>query len=78
MPYLPARNRWDNYQALGLALLTVTPGGITRITVFGDLGLVVKSGLPSTPPGSVTDSVAKRTESGRVVRRTRVMADQCA
>jgi len=40
------------YHALGIAILTVTPAGITRITVFGGgPGLVVKSGLPSTHPG---------------------------
>jgi RNA polymerase sigma-70 factor, ECF subfamily len=37
------------YHAFGLALLTVTPAGITRITVFGGgPGLVAKFGLPST------------------------------
>jgi RNA polymerase sigma-70 factor (ECF subfamily) len=39
------------YHALGLALLTVTPAGITRITVFGGPGLVAKFGLPPTRPG---------------------------
>jgi RNA polymerase sigma-70 factor (ECF subfamily) len=40
------------YHALGIAILTVTPAGITRITVFGGgPGLVVKSSLPSTHPG---------------------------
>jgi RNA polymerase sigma-70 factor, ECF subfamily len=37
------------YHAFGLALLTVAPAGITRITVFGGgPGLVAKFGLPST------------------------------
>jgi len=39
------------YHALGLAILTVTPVGITRITVFGDPSLVARSGLPATYPG---------------------------
>jgi RNA polymerase sigma-70 factor (ECF subfamily) len=39
------------YHALGLAILTVTPAGITRITVFGDPSLVARSGLPATYPG---------------------------
>ena len=39
------------YHALGLAILTVTPAGITRITVFGDPSLVARSGLPATHPG---------------------------
>jgi RNA polymerase sigma-70 factor, ECF subfamily len=40
------------YHALGLGMLTVTPGGITRITVFaGGPGLVAKFGLPGTYPG---------------------------
>ena len=40
------------YHALGIAILTVTPAGITRITVFGGgPGLVVKSSLPPTHPG---------------------------
>jgi RNA polymerase sigma-70 factor, ECF subfamily len=39
------------YHALGVALLTVTPAGITRITVFGGgPGLVAKFGLPATRP----------------------------
>ena len=41
------------YHALGLGMLTVTPGGITRITVFaGGPGLVAKFGLPGTHPGA--------------------------
>ena len=37
------------YQALGVAVLTVTPTGITRMTVFGGgPGLVAKFDLPST------------------------------
>jgi RNA polymerase sigma-70 factor (ECF subfamily) len=39
------------YHALGLAILTVTPAGIARITVFGDPSLVARSGLPATYPG---------------------------
>jgi RNA polymerase sigma-70 factor, ECF subfamily len=35
------------YHAFGLALLTVTSAGITRITVFGGPGLVTKCGLPT-------------------------------
>jgi RNA polymerase sigma-70 factor (ECF subfamily) len=35
------------HRAFGLAVLTVTPAGIARIVVFGDPGLVTKSGFPA-------------------------------
>ena len=39
------------YQAFGLGLLTVTPAGIARITVFGGgPGLAARFGLPPTQP----------------------------
>ena len=40
------------YQALGIAVLTVTTGGITRITVFaGGPGLLATFGFPATQQG---------------------------
>jgi RNA polymerase sigma-70 factor (ECF subfamily) len=40
------------HHALGLAMLTVTPAGIARITVFGGgPDLLAKFGLPTTHPG---------------------------
>jgi RNA polymerase sigma-70 factor, ECF subfamily len=40
------------HQALGIAVLTATPTGIARITVFpGGPGLVTRFGLPSSHPG---------------------------
>ncbi|MFI7450154.1 RNA polymerase subunit sigma-70 [Nonomuraea sp. NPDC049714] len=36
------------YEAFGLAVLTVTPGGISRITVFGKEDLLPWFGVPST------------------------------
>jgi RNA polymerase sigma-70 factor, ECF subfamily len=40
------------HHALGLGMLTATPAGIARITVFGGgPGLVAKFGLPATHPG---------------------------
>ncbi|MGW5364892.1 sigma factor-like helix-turn-helix DNA-binding protein [Actinopolymorpha pittospori] len=39
------------YQALGVAVLSVTPTGVSRITVFpGGPGLVTRFGLPSSQP----------------------------
>jgi RNA polymerase sigma-70 factor (ECF subfamily) len=40
------------HQALGVAVLTATPTGVSRITVFpGGPGLVARFGLPSAHPG---------------------------
>ena len=40
------------HHAYGLGVLTVTPVGIARITVFaGGPDLIAKFGLPSTHPG---------------------------
>jgi RNA polymerase sigma-70 factor (ECF subfamily) len=40
------------HRAYGLGVLTVTPAGIARITVFGGgPGLVAKFGLPAAHPG---------------------------
>jgi RNA polymerase sigma-70 factor, ECF subfamily len=46
------RNADGMYHAFGVALLTVTRGGIARVTVFGGgPGLVAKFGLPPTARG---------------------------
>ena len=37
------------HRAFGLAVLTVTAAGIARIVVFGDPGLVTRSGFPPVP-----------------------------
>ncbi|MFL6121799.1 RNA polymerase subunit sigma-70 [Actinophytocola sp.] len=45
------RTAEGTHQALGVAVLSVTPTGITRITVFpGGPGLVARFGLPSSHP----------------------------
>ncbi len=36
------------HRAFGVAVLTVTPGGISRIAVFADPGLLARFGLPGT------------------------------
>ena len=47
---------WRAY-GYGLGLLTITPGGIARITVFGGgPGLAAGFGLPSTAPGLTAGS----------------------
>jgi hypothetical protein len=38
------------YQPYGIVVLTVTAGGISRITAFGDPGLVTAFGFPAVPP----------------------------
>jgi RNA polymerase sigma-70 factor, ECF subfamily len=48
-----AAYRRDNegiHRALGIAVLTTTPGGIARIVVFGDPGLLGAFGLPAVAP----------------------------
>jgi hypothetical protein len=46
------RDGGQAYHAFGLAVLTVTPGGITRIAVFaGGPALVTRCGLPAIHPG---------------------------
>lgn len=46
------RDGGQAYHAFGLAVLTVTPGGITRIAVFaGGPALVTRCGLPAVHPG---------------------------
>jgi RNA polymerase sigma-70 factor, ECF subfamily len=51
------RNDDTTHQALGVAVLTATPTGVARITVFpGGPGLVAKFGLPSSHPSHPTDS----------------------
>ena len=46
------RDADGTHRAFGLGLLTVTPAGIARITVFGGgPGLAARFGLPSTAPG---------------------------
>jgi RNA polymerase sigma-70 factor (ECF subfamily) len=37
----------DHYEAFGIAVLTLTPAGISRIVVFGEPGLVARFGFPS-------------------------------
>jgi RNA polymerase sigma-70 factor, ECF subfamily len=39
------------HQAFGIAVLTTTPAGIARITVFGDPGLVARFGFPQVHSG---------------------------
>jgi RNA polymerase sigma-70 factor, ECF subfamily len=41
------RGEDGTYKAFGLAVLTVTPGGISRITVFGQQDLLPRFGVPS-------------------------------
>lgn len=41
------RDEDGNYPAFGLAVLTITSTGITRITVFADPDLVTRSGFPA-------------------------------
>jgi len=38
--------------AYGIVVLTVTAGGISRITAFGDPELVIAFGFPAVPPGA--------------------------
>lgn len=46
------RDSDGTHHAFGLGILTATPAGIARITVFGGgPGLVAKFGLPSIHPG---------------------------
>ena len=48
-PAVAAYYRDGAYQALGVAVLAVTPGGISRITVFGGgADLVARFGFPPT------------------------------
>jgi len=52
-PTEAAYHRTDDgtYQALGVAVLTMTSAGVSRITVFpGGAGLVARFGLPATHP----------------------------
>jgi hypothetical protein len=51
------------YHALGLAILTVTPAGITRITGFGDPSLV--AGPASQPPTRDTGDDPPRGVTGQ-------------
>ncbi len=46
------RDQHGSYQPYGICVLTVTRGGIRRVTSFGDPGLVTLFGLPPHPPRS--------------------------
>jgi RNA polymerase sigma-70 factor, ECF subfamily len=52
-PAVAAYLRGDDgaHQAFGIAVLTITAAGITRIVVFGDSELVAKFGFPQVHPG---------------------------
>jgi RNA polymerase sigma-70 factor (ECF subfamily) len=55
------RNPHGTHQALGVAVLTATPTGIARITVFpGGPGLVARFGLPATATRQTKESHAHR------------------
>jgi RNA polymerase sigma-70 factor, ECF subfamily len=38
------------HHAFGVAVLTTTPSGIARVTLFGDPALVARFGLPPVAP----------------------------
>jgi RNA polymerase sigma-70 factor, ECF subfamily len=40
----------DGYLPYGIVVLTASAGGISRITSFGDPGLVTAFGFPAVPP----------------------------
>ena len=44
------RGRDGTYRPYGIVVLTATAAGITRITSFGDPGLVTAFGFPAVPP----------------------------
>ncbi len=46
----PAAGAYLHGEPYGIAVLTTTTGGVSRIVVFGDPGLVPRFGLPAQPP----------------------------
>jgi RNA polymerase sigma-70 factor (ECF subfamily) len=57
-PAVAAYTRGDDgtYLPYGIVVLTATAEGISRITAFGDPGLVTAFGFPAVPPAGLTGS----------------------
>jgi RNA polymerase sigma-70 factor, ECF subfamily len=63
------RDRRGNYQPYGICVLTVTGQGISRVSSFGDPGLVTRFGLPPHPPHRPGPAHQGATARARAPRR---------
>lgn len=52
--YVRAWRSFDSYLPYGIAVLTASADGISRITAFGDPDLVTAFGFPAVPPAQRT------------------------